>query len=66
MTDRVLTCTSFDTATATCTAEAWVEPASPIPDITEAQGAEIAYAICLLWVLAWCLRYLRRFAEQQN
>lgn len=63
MADRVLTCTTYDTASATCTAEAWVEPASTFGELDPADATELAGAILTLWVIAWCLRWLRKQSE---
>lgn len=46
---RVLTCTTYDEATATCTAQAWVEQSEWPPPLSIADANAILLAALLCW-----------------
>ena len=49
MPSRVLTCTTYDESTATCTAEAWVEQSQWPPPLSIADANTIGAATLLLF-----------------
>lgn len=59
---KVLTCTAYDDATATCTQEAWVEQLTVLPTMTPEQATEIGMAVMLLWVPLACAVLIARKA----
>lgn len=59
---RVLECISFDTATASCTQQAWVERAN-FPELSVADAGQLLSAIALLFVAAWGWKQLSRQAR---
>lgn len=43
----------------------WLEATSVLPELTLAEGGQIAAAIAALWAFAWCLRAIRNMVEEQ-
>lgn len=52
----VQACTAYDTATATCTAQAWVYLPSILPPLTVAEALQVSGAIAVLWATAFGIR----------
>jgi hypothetical protein len=42
----------------------WLEATSVLPELTLADGAQIAGAILALWAFAFCLRAIRNMIEE--
>ncbi|TAA08848.1 hypothetical protein [Pseudoxanthomonas winnipegensis] len=58
---KVLTCTSYDTATATCTEQVWADEPVIIPPMSAEDGLLLSG---LMWgpvILAWGFSLLRRY-----
>lgn len=60
MVNPVLTCTAYDTATQTCTAQAWMVHPSVLPPLTVEQGIEIGWKIALCFAIAYGLKVARQ------
>ena len=56
----VQACTTYDTATATCTAQAWVYLPSILPPLTVSEALQLSGAIAVLWATAFAIRMAAR------
>lgn len=56
----VQACSAYDTATATCTAQAWVYLPSILPPLTVAEALQISGACAVLWGTCLGLRFAAR------
>lgn len=60
---QVWTCTEWDSATDACSVEGWADAPSAMPTLSAADGAQIGFAIALLWASAFVLRQLRKMLD---
>lgn len=60
MPTRYYECTSFDTATATCTAAAWVEHHDVFPILTPADVMVLLSRVAVVFAVAWGWKFLSR------
>lgn len=58
---RVMQCLQFDEATATCTAQAWVDQPTVFPPLSVEDGLLIGGKIVLLWAICFGLKITARF-----
>lgn len=59
--DRVYVCTSFDEATQSCTAGAWVTHSQgPLPPLSVEDAGVIGGSIVTFWIVCAVLRILRQ------
>lgn len=56
---RVLECITFDTATATCTQQAFVER-EVFPELSVSDAGQLLQSVALLFAVAWGWKILRR------
>lgn len=61
---RTWTCTEWDETTQTCTAAEWVDTPLAWLSLSVQDAQQIAYAIALLWAVAFALRMCRKALDQ--
>lgn len=61
---KVLACIEWDSASQTCTREAWIDQTPfGLPPLSAGEGAALGAAALVLFGIAWLLKRLRKTLE---
>lgn len=66
MAGEILTCITFDSASNTCTQEAWMPAPSFLPVLSTADALVLGSAVAFSWAYAWAWKQVIRIVRSRT